>query len=67
VFNGDSEALPVRIKDAASLLLRITWQDVSMICVQDGLLTVKFWSQPSLCVAAETQDIPHLIGLIRAK
>jgi hypothetical protein len=49
------------------LLLRITWQDVSMICVQEGLLTVKFWSRPALCVAADTQDIPHLIGLIRAK
>jgi hypothetical protein len=67
VFNGESDALPVRIKDAASFLLRITWQDVSMISVQEGLLTIRFHGRPALCVTAEIEDIPNLIGLIRAR
>jgi hypothetical protein len=67
VFNGETDALPVRIKDAASFLLRITWQDISMISVQEGLLTICFHSRPALCVTAEIEDIPNLIGLIRAK
>ena len=67
VFDGDSDALPIRITDAASFLLRITWQDVSMISVEEGLLTIRFHCRPALCVNAEIQDIPNLIGLIRAK
>jgi hypothetical protein len=67
VFNGQSEALPVRIKDAASTLLRITWEDVSMISVEDGLLTIRFRTQNPLRVIVETQDIPNLLGLIRTQ
>ena len=49
------------------MLLRITWHDVSMISVEDGLLTFSFHNRPNLCVAADPQDIPNLIGLIRAR
>lgn len=66
VFNGQCEALPVRIKDAASTLLRITWQDVSMISVEEGLLTIRFRTEEPLRVMADTQDIPNLLRLIRA-
>ena len=66
VFNGQDDAVPVRIKDAASTLLRITWQDVSNISVDNGLLTFRFRNRAALHVAAEAQDIPNLIGLIRA-
>ena len=59
--------MPVRIKDAASALLRITWHDVVNISIDDGLLTFRFRNRPALHVAAEPQDIPNLIGLIRAK
>jgi hypothetical protein len=66
VFSGESEAFPVRIRDAASTLLRITWKDVSMISVEDGLLTILFHTEEPLRVIAETQDIPNLLRLIRA-
>jgi hypothetical protein len=67
VFNGQTEAFPVRIKDAAATLLRITWEDVSMISVEEGFLTICFRTEKPLRVVAETQDIPNLLRLIRAK
>ena len=66
VFNGQTEALPVKIKDAASTLLTITWQDVSMISVEDGLLTICFRTRSALRVTAQPEDIPNLLTLIRA-
>ncbi|MGZ8899359.1 MAG: hypothetical protein ACXW3Z_04615 [Limisphaerales bacterium] len=67
VFNADCDASPVRITDAASFLLRVTWQDISMISVEEGLLTIRFHYRPAFSICAEIQDIPNLIGLIRAK
>ena len=67
MFNGQTDALPVMIKDAAASLLRITWQDVSMISVEDGFLTICFHTAEPLRILAETHDIPNLLRLIRAK
>jgi hypothetical protein len=67
VFNGQSEALPLKIQDAASFLLRITWQDVRTISVEDRVVTFRLRGQPSLQVSAEPQDLPNLVRLIRAR
>lgn len=57
----------MRIKDAAATLLRVTWQEVSMIAVEDGYLTICFRTEEPLRVMAETQDIPNLLRLIRGE
>lgn len=67
VFSADIDVAPVRITDAASFLLRVTWQDISMISVEEGLLTIRFHYRPAFSITAEIEDIPNLIGLIRAK
>jgi hypothetical protein len=55
------------MQDAASRLLRLSWKDVRMISVDEGLLVFSLRGQPSFRIRAETRDIPHLIGLIRGE
>lgn len=67
MFNGETEALPLKIKDAASVLLRVTWQEIRTITVEDGMVTFRFRSEPHMHVRAEAKDLPNLVRLIRGE
>ena len=67
MLTGQPEPLPDKMQDAASRLLRLSWKDIRMISVDEGLLVFSLRGQSSFRIRADARDIPHLIGLIRGE